>query len=103
MGWMLRHYETNTEDFSNVPDLQRDPIVAWQHENYIALTVFMNLGLPLLLGIWHGDIIGTLLIVGLLRLIVNHHVTFFVNSLAHFWGSRPYTEANSARDNGFLP
>jgi len=102
MGWMLRHYETNTEDFSNVPDLQRDPIVVWQHENYIALTVLMNLGLPLLLGIWHGDIVGTLLIVGLLRLIINHHVTFFVNSLAHFWGSRPYTEANSARDNGFL-
>jgi stearoyl-CoA desaturase (Delta-9 desaturase) len=29
-------------------------------------------------------------------------VTFFINSLAHFWGSRPYTETNSARDNGFL-
>jgi stearoyl-CoA desaturase (delta-9 desaturase) len=29
-------------------------------------------------------------------------VTFFINSLAHFWGSRPYTESNSARDNGFL-
>jgi stearoyl-CoA desaturase (delta-9 desaturase) len=33
---------------------------------------------------------------------VNHHVTFFINSLAHYWGSRPYTENNSARDNGFL-
>jgi stearoyl-CoA desaturase (delta-9 desaturase) len=37
-----------------------------------------------------------------LRLVVNHHVTFFINSLAHYWGSRPYTESNSARDNGFL-
>jgi len=55
-----------------------------------------------LLGIWHGDIIGTVLLVGLLRLVVNHHVTFFINSLAHFWGKRPYTESNSARDNGFL-
>ena len=63
---------------------------------------FMNLGLPLLLGIWHGDIIGTVLLVGLLRLVVNHHVTFFINSLAHYWGTRPYTETNSARDNGFL-
>jgi stearoyl-CoA desaturase (delta-9 desaturase) len=40
--------------------------------------------------------------VGLLRLVVNHHVTFFINSLAHYWGSRPYTDANSARDNGLL-
>tara|TARA_B110000503_G_C7171773_1_gene424658 strand:- start:2243 stop:3424 length:1182 start_codon:yes stop_codon:yes gene_type:complete len=102
MGWMLREYNSEAQDFSNVPDLLRDPVVVWQHKYYVPLTLFMNLGLPLLLGIWHGDIIGTLLLVGLLRLVVNHHVTFFINSLAHFWGSRPYTESNSARDNGFL-
>jgi stearoyl-CoA desaturase (delta-9 desaturase) len=102
IGWMLRQYRTTETDFSNAKDLQRDPIVMWQEKYYLALTVFMNVGLPLLLGIWHGDIIGTLLIVGLLRLVINHHVTFFINSLAHFWGSRPYTETNSARDNGFL-
>jgi stearoyl-CoA desaturase (delta-9 desaturase) len=102
MGWMLREYNTNDPDFSNVRDLQRDTIVMWQDKHYVALTMFMNLGLPLLLGIWHGEIIGTMLLVGLLRLVVNHHVTFFINSLAHYWGSRPYTESNSARDNGFL-
>ena len=102
MGWMLRHYRSSESDFSNARDLQRDPVVMWQHRHYVPLTLFMNLGLPLLLGIWHGDIIGTLLLVGLLRLVINHHVTFFINSLAHFWGSRPYTESNSARDNGFL-
>jgi len=102
MGWMLREYSTNEEDFSNARDLQRDPIVMFQHNHYVALTTLMNVGLPLLLGIWHGDIIGTLLLVGLLRLVVNHHFTFFINSLAHYWGTRPYTESNSARDNGFL-
>ncbi len=102
MGWMLRKYNTNECDFSNARDLQRDPIVMFQDRHYVAMTVFMNVGLPLLLGIWHGDIIGTVLLVGLLRLVVNHHVTFFINSLAHYWGSRPYTESNSARDNGFL-
>jgi stearoyl-CoA desaturase (delta-9 desaturase) len=102
MGWMLRQYRSNEPDFSNAKDLQRDPIVMWQDKHYVALTTFMNLGLPVLLGVWHGDIIGTVLLVGLLRLVVNHHVTFFINSLAHYWGSRPYTESNSARDNGFL-
>jgi stearoyl-CoA desaturase (delta-9 desaturase) len=102
IGWMLRNYPANEPDFSNAKDLQRDPIVMWQDRHYVALTTFMNFGLPLLLGVWHGDIIGTVLLVGLLRLVVNHHVTFFINSLAHFWGARPYTEANSARDNGFL-
>ncbi len=102
MGWMLRDYETNREDFSNVPDLQRDPIVMWQHRHYLAITTVMNAGLPALIGYWYGDIIGCLLLVGLLRLVVNHHVTFFINSLAHYWGSQPYTDENSARDNGFL-
>ncbi len=102
MGWMLREYEPDGPDFDNARDLQRDPIVMWQHRHYVVLTTFMNLGLPLLLGIWHGDIIGTVLLVGLFRLVLNHHVTFFINSLAHYWGSRPYTESNSARDNGLL-
>ena len=102
IGWMLREYETNEPDFTNARDLQRDPIVMWQDKHYLALTTFMNLGLPLLLGVWLSDVIGTVLLVGLFRLVVNHHVTFFINSLAHYWGTRPYTESNSARDNGFL-
>lgn len=102
MGWMLRDYATNTEDFSNIPDLERDPIVRWQHRYYVAITTFMNVGLPLLIGYWHGDIIGCFLLIGLFRLVVNHHVTFFINSLAHYWGRQPYTDENSARDNDIL-
>lgn len=102
MGWMLREYATNQEDFSNAQDLQRDPIVMWQYKHYVAITTLMNLGLPALLGLALGDVIGTVILVGLFRLVLNHHVTFFINSLAHFWGTRPYTEENTARDNGFL-
>jgi stearoyl-CoA desaturase (Delta-9 desaturase) len=102
MGWMLRNYPSGDNDFSNAKDLQRDPIVMFQHRHYVALTTFMNLGPALLLGLFLGDVVGTVLLVGLLRLVVNHHVTFFINSLAHFWGTRPYTEDNSARDNGLL-
>jgi stearoyl-CoA desaturase (delta-9 desaturase) len=102
MGWMLRAYSTNEEDFSNAGDLERDPIVMWQHRHYVFLTLAMNVGLPLAIGWWQGDIIGSLLLIGLLRLVVNHHVTFFINSLAHYWGSQPYTDENSARDNHVL-
>lgn len=102
MGWILRNYPSGDNDFSNARDLQRDAIVMFQHRHYVLLTTVMNLGLPLLLGWWLGDIIGTVLLVGLLRLVVNHHFTFFINSLAHFWGKRPYTEENSARDNPVL-
>ena len=102
MGWMLRKYDPNAGDFSNIKDLQRDPVLQWQHKHYLALVLVTNLGLPLLIGYLHGKLWGTFLLAGLLRLVVNHHLTFLVNSLAHFWGRRPYSEANSSRDNSLL-
>lgn len=102
IGWMLREYQKNRyTDYSNVRDLQRNKIVMWQHKHYLALTIATNFGIPILLGLWHGDIIAMLLIVGFTRLVISHHTTFFINSLAHIWGSRPYTDQNTARDNGF--
>jgi stearoyl-CoA desaturase (delta-9 desaturase) len=35
-------------------------------------------------------------------LVLSHHSTFFINSLAHIWGSQPYTDKNTARDNAVL-
>ena len=102
IGWMLRDYPTGRIDFSNVPDLQRDPIVAFQHKYYAPLAIAMNVAPPLLLGLLFGDVWGYLLLAGFLRLVVNHHVTFFINSLAHYWGKRPYTDENTARDNFWL-
>jgi stearoyl-CoA desaturase (Delta-9 desaturase) len=102
IGWMLRDHPTGKVDFSNVPDLQRDPIVMWQHKYYAPLAIAANLVPPLCIGAIMGDVWGYLLLMGFLRLVVNHHVTFFINSLAHFWGKQPYTDDNTARDNFWL-
>lgn len=102
MGWMLRDYPGHKLDFSNVQDLQRDPVVMFQHRHYLGIALFMNIGLPLIVGWISGDPWGVLLVAGLLRLVVNHHFTFFINSLAHMWGRRPYTEENTARDNDLI-
>ncbi|KIE21391.1 acyl-CoA desaturase [Vibrio sinaloensis] len=103
IGWMLREYNANTySDYSNCRDLQKDKIVMWQHKYYITLAILTNVGIPLALGIIYGDVFGMLLIVGVLRLVLSHHSTFFINSLAHIWGSQPYTDKNTARDNGVL-
>jgi stearoyl-CoA desaturase (delta-9 desaturase) len=103
IGWMLREYQASRySDYNNVRDLQNDSIVMWQHKHYLALVILMNIGLPIFLGWLNGDILSMLLIAGLLRLVVVHHCTFFINSLAHIWGSQPYTDKNTARDNAFL-
>ena len=103
IGWMLREYQAQRyHDYKNVRDLQNDKIVMWQHKHYLALVVLMNIALPAFLGWLNGDILGMLLMAGLLRLVVVHHCTFFINSLAHVWGSQPYTDKNTARDNGVI-
>jgi len=89
-------------DFTNAKDLERDPIVMFQHRFYLPLTLAMNIALPLGLGWAVGDVWGVFLLGGLLRLVINHHFTWFINSLAHMWGSQPYTDENTARDNPVL-
>ncbi|MFT2092357.1 fatty acid desaturase [Paraglaciecola sp. 2405UD69-4] len=103
MGWMLREYQRHRySDYNNCRDLQKDKVVMWQHNNYLAVMLTANFGIPILLGWLNGDVWGMLLLAGVFRLVVVHHVTFFINSLAHIWGRQPYTDANSARDNDIL-
>ncbi|MHC4838754.1 MAG: acyl-CoA desaturase [Planctomycetota bacterium] len=97
MGWVL--HATPEADFANVPDLKKDKLVMLQHRYYL-LTAILSAGvLPLCLGFLWGDPIGALLVAGFLRLVLEWHSTFSINSIAHKIGSRPYSLANSARDS----
>lgn len=100
IGWIV--LKSEEDDFANCKDLMRDPVVMWQQKYYLHIAVTMNLFLPLLIGFMTGSLFGTLLLAGLLRLVLNHHFTFFINSLAHMWGTRPYSTKTSARDNPVL-
>lgn len=102
IGWMLRDYPSGAIDYSVVRDLEKDPVAAWQHRWYWTLVWTTNLAVPLFLGWLTGDVIGMFLLVGVARLVVSHHFTFFINSLAHMWGKQPYTDENTARDQHFL-
>ncbi len=102
IGWMLRKYASGEPNFSNANDLLNDKIVMFQHKYYLPIVLIMNIGLPLALGWMLGDLWGVFLLGGLLRLVISHHVTFFINSLCHMWGTRPYTDENTARDNPVL-
>ena len=99
MGWMLRDYPSGHLDYKNVPDLKKDKMVLFQHKHYTLLAVLTNFGIPLAIGYVSGDVWGVFLLAGLLRLVISHHFTFFINSWAHISGSQPYTDQNTARDN----
>ena len=49
--------------------------------------------------LWNESIINAYFIAGLLRLVYTLHVTWCVNSVAHFWGDRPYDKRINPTDN----
>ncbi|MBZ5638120.1 MAG: fatty acid desaturase [Acidobacteriia bacterium] len=98
IGWLLVA-DTTAREFSNVPDLLADRWVVLQHRFYLPLALLMGFGAPLAAGYALGSPWGGIVWGGLVRVVVVHHATFFVNSLAHTLGRRPYTTATSARDS----
>jgi stearoyl-CoA desaturase (delta-9 desaturase) len=99
--WLF-YAEPAERTYENVPDLQSNPRVQWQYRWNNWIGIVGGLGIPTLIGAFFGRPLGGLLWGGFLRIVVIHHTTFLVNSVAHLYGSRPYTEENSARDNGLL-
>jgi stearoyl-CoA desaturase (delta-9 desaturase) len=101
IGWILvegpRH-----KQLDNVDDLWKDPICVWQHKHYLLISSVVNVGIPLLLGIWTGNILGMLLFAGLLRVVLVQHFTFTINSLAHKVGRQPWTQGITARDSWLI-
>jgi stearoyl-CoA desaturase (delta-9 desaturase) len=81
IGWMLRDYPSSKIDLSNVEDLQKDPVAYWQHKLYWPLVGVTNIGLPMLAGWLIGEFWGVFLLAGVLRLVVNHHVTYYRNGI----------------------
>jgi stearoyl-CoA desaturase (delta-9 desaturase) len=99
IGWVLR--EDPLRDYSNVRDLQADPLVSLQHRFYLPIAVVMGAVLPALVAWTWRDPFGGLLWAGCIRLVAQYHSTFAINSLAHRFGRQPF-DAHSARDNALV-
>ena len=100
VGWVL--YKDPMRDLGNVQDLFKDKLVAFQHKYYVALVVFMIVVVPGAIGMMWGDPVGAIMWAGVIRLCLQYHSTFSINSLAHMFGNRPYNAGISARDNGIV-
>src|SRR6185295_3229181 len=82
-----------------VRDLERDPLVVWQHRHYALIAIAAGVVLPVLLGLAFGDPWGGFIVGGAVRLLFCFHATFSINSFAHLFGSQPYSDKDSSRDN----
>jgi stearoyl-CoA desaturase (delta-9 desaturase) len=101
IGWIF--YESPADrDFTIVGDLLRDRWVRWQHRYHVLIGFGLGFGLPLIVGFAIGRPIGALLWGGLIRVVFVHHMTFFINSLAHMTGTQPYSKTDTSRDSWWL-
>lgn len=100
IGWIF--YENEPISQTVVQDLLEDPLVRWQHRWYKELGVAVAFGIPLAVGLATGRVLGCLLIGGVLRVVISHHGTFFINSLCHMVGRQPYSRDHSARDSAVM-
>jgi stearoyl-CoA desaturase (delta-9 desaturase) len=92
-------YKNEQPDFENAPDLMKNRVVMWQHRWHKVILIVGGFGLPTLIGALFGDPVAGLLWGGFLRIVIIHHTTFFVNSLAHTLGKPAFNSEVSARDN----
>ncbi|OAA56661.1 Delta-9 acyl-CoA desaturase, heme/steroid binding domain-containing [Niveomyces insectorum RCEF 264] len=100
VGWMVMKQNPKRIGRTDITDLNEDPVVVWQHKNYIKTVLFMALGLPTLVcGLGWGDWWGGFIYAGLLRAFFVQQATFCVNSLAHWLGDQPFDDRNSPRDH----
>lgn len=101
MGWILRGSVWG-EEYDNVADLRKDPLLVWQHKYWLLIAALGNVLLVVPLALVTDRFWGMVLLAGFLRVTVVQHFTFFINSLAHMWGSQPWSPKNTSRDNWFL-
>ncbi len=103
-GFMFAHmywlfYKASPIDKKIVADLFRDKLLAFQHRYYGFLMVFTNAITFLFFGWVFNDYLASFIFTWWARLFLLHHFTWFINSLAHTYGSQDFSKEHTAVDN----
>lgn len=103
VGWFFDHGITNTAYFAG--DLLRDPVL-FKINQYYLYWVLLGLVIPTLIGwnltaTWEGAI-GGLLWGGFTAIFLAQHSMFSINSITHYFGSRPFQTQDESRNNIWL-
>lgn len=98
--WLFQ--KTEPIDPKIVADLYRNPLVRFQHKYYLPLMIITNLITVLFIGYLLNDYASAFVIGWGVRLFFSHHTTWFINSFAHTWGTKPFSQEHSAVNNYIL-
>jgi stearoyl-CoA desaturase (Delta-9 desaturase) len=100
VGWIFGGDDGNLDRY--VVDLKNDGALRVV-SNLFPLWVALGMFIPALLGglitmSWMGALLGFIW-GGLARVFFVHHITWSINSVCHFWGTRPYDCHDESRNN----
>jgi len=99
LGWMIEKQHMGEIGFADISDLHRDRMIMWQHRNYPIVAITVGIIIPTLIGGLWGDMRGAYFYGCMWRMVFVHHATFCVNSLAHWWGDKTYSDLHTAFDS----
>jgi len=101
IGWLL--FKREVPVVSDISDLEKDPVLQFQHKYYPFLALLQGLVLPTVIaGYFWGDYLGGFLIAGVLTRVFVQHATFCVNSVAHYFGEFTYSDSRTPRDSWWV-
>lgn len=107
LGWMVRkeHPLVDIKAVSvDVSDIESDPVAAFQHRNYgllfLLISVILPVATPMIL--FNESLTNALIICFFMRLVTQTHDTAFVNSAAHMFGDRPYSQKIASTENSWV-
>ncbi len=100
VGWLFIHTQRGAKR-RYAPDLMADPVVSFVDRTFVywaLLGLAASFGLGVAIG--HSVKAGLtgLLWGGAVRMLVLHHVTYSINSLCHFFGSRRFNTDDESRN-----
>lgn len=98
--WMFKKGDPIQDKY--IKDLKERKLLEFQDRYYGPLVLLTNVFTTVVVAWITGDLLGAFIISFLLRLFINHHTTWFINSLAHMWGAKPYSTEHSAVNNFIL-
>ncbi|MDC0088198.1 fatty acid desaturase [Akkermansiaceae bacterium] len=110
IGWLIFKIKPE-EPVNNVNDLLKDRLCMLQHKYVHWIGFILGGVVPTLIAYFMAPVMGAdpltyalggFLLSGVLRIVIVQHCTFFINSLCHTIGKRPYNTENSARDSAIM-
>lgn len=99
VGWIFKGQgqdHTQLVKQRYVPDLLKDKYIVWLSDYYVVPTIISGV-IMYAFGGWSLVLWGVFV-----RVVVNWHSTWLVNSMTHIWGTRRFESRDDSRNNALI-